>query len=171
MKYANNEFQSSEPLLAGAAAKELGVGIQTLHFYEQQGLIPHPLRAAASGYRLYTPAIMERVRFVRKAQALGFSLEEIKEILGLAQKGMSPCGRVQAALAEKLLEVDRRLKELADFRSELAALIEQSVKLSRHAAGAQVCSIVEESIPLSLNPVSIPTFSRNKRKRKKVSVN
>ncbi|HXG86052.1 MAG TPA: heavy metal-responsive transcriptional regulator [Pyrinomonadaceae bacterium] len=125
MKSANSEIQSTQPMLAGGAAKELGIGIQTLHFYEQQGLIPQPPRAA-SGYRLYTTAIMERVRFVRKAQALGFSLEEIKEILGLAQKGTSPCGRVQAALAEKLLEVDRRLKELADFRSELAALIEQS---------------------------------------------
>lgn len=159
-----------QPMLAGIAAKELGIGIQTLHFYEQQGLIPHPPRAA-SGYRLYTPEIMERVRFVRKAQALGFSLDEIKEILGLAQKGTSPCGRVQAALAEKLVVVDQRLKELADFRSELAALIEQAAELSSHEASAQVCSIVEESMPLPANPVSMPTFSPNKRKRRKISVN
>ena len=170
MTTAKNEFQSTQPMLAGAAAKKLGIGIQTLHFYEQQGLIPHPPRSR-SDYRLYTPAIMERVRFVRKAQALGFSLEEIKEILGLAQKGTSPCGRVQAALAEKLLEVDRRLKELAEFRSELAALIEQSVELSKHDASAQVCSIVEESMSLTANPVSMPTFSPNKRKRRKISVN
>ncbi len=155
-----------EPMLAGAAAKELGIGIQTLHFYEQQKLIPHPPRAA-SGYRLYTPEIMERVRFVRKAQALGFSLDEIKEILGLAQKGTSPCGRVQAALAEKLVVVDQRLKELADFRSELAALIEQAAELSSHEASAQVCSIVEESMPLPANPVSMPTFSLASGNRRK----
>ncbi len=104
---------------AGQAAKELGVGVQTLHFYEEQGMIPRPPRTE-SGYRLYTPEIIERVRFIRKAQALGFSLDEIKEILGLAKRGASPCGTVQRALAEKLREVDRRLEDLRGFRAELA---------------------------------------------------
>ena len=151
-------------LLAGEAAKELGVGVQTLHFYEQQGLIPRPPRSQ-SGYRIYTPEIVGRVRFIRKAQGLGFSLDEIKEILGLAKRGTSPCGTVQRALAEKLREVDRRLEELRGFRAELAALIEQSVELSKHEAGAQVCSIVEEASPLPLSSITKPTFSR-KRPRK-----
>lgn len=149
---------------AGQAAKVLGVGIQTLHFYENEGIIPHPPRSR-SGYRLYTPEIMERVRFIRKAQAIGFSLNEIKEIIALAQKGTSPCGRVQAALAGKLNEVDRRLKELGDFRNELAALIEQAVELSTHKGQAQVCSIVEEALPLSINPIGTPTFSPKHRRR------
>lgn len=152
-------------MLAGAAAKELGIGIQTLHFYEQQGLIPRPPRTR-SGYRVYTPEIVERVRFVRKAQALGFALDEIKGILALAQKGTSPCGRVQAALGEKLNEVDRRLKELSDFRAELASLIEQSVELSCHEADAQVCSIIEEAAPLTANPVGKPAFSPKNRNQK-----
>lgn len=151
-------------LLAGEAAKELGVGVQTLHFYEQQGLIPRPPRSQ-SGYRIYTPEIVGRVRFIRKAQGLGFSLDEIKEILGLAKRGTSPCGTVQRALAEKLREVDRRLEELRGFRAELAALIEQSVELSKHEAGAQVCSIVEEASPLPLSSITKPTFPR-KRPRK-----
>lgn len=151
-------------MLAGEAAKELGVGVQTLHFYEQQGLIPRPPRSQ-SGYRIYTPEIVGRVRFIRKAQGLGFSLDEIKEILGLAKRGTSPCGTVQRALAEKLREVDRRLEELRGFRAELAALIEQSVELSKHEAGAQVCSIVEEASPLPLSSITKPTFSR-KRPRK-----
>lgn len=173
--YYNNmdfvkEFGGEQNMLAGAAAKELGIGIQTLHFYEQQGLIPRPPRTTA-GYRVYTPEIVERVRFVRKAQALGFSLDEIKEILALAQKGTSPCGRVQAALGEKLNEVDRRLKELSDFRAELASLIEQAAELSSHGAEAQVCSIVEESSPLPANPIAKPALSAGKRRRKKASVN
>lgn len=168
MKSITNEFGSGRGILAGEAAKELEVGIQTLHFYEQQGLIPHPPRSRSS-YRLYTPEIIERVRFIRKAQALGFSLEEIKEIFGLAQKGTSPCGRVQAALAEKLNEVDRRLKELSDFRVELAALIAQSAELSSHEAEAQVCSIVEEASPLSANPVSLPPFSNKQSRRRQSS--
>lgn len=150
-------------MLAGEAAEELGVGVQTLHFYEQQGLIPRPPRSA-SGYRLYTPEIVERVRFIRKAQALGFSLDEIKEILGLAKRGTSPCGRVQAALREKLGEVDRRLEELRGFRAELAALVEQAAELSAHESGAQVCSIVEEAQPLPLSSVAKPALSCRKRR-------
>lgn len=152
---------SARGMLAGEAAKELGVGVQTLHFYEQQRLIPRPPRSQSS-YRLYTPEIIERVRFIRKAQALGFSLDEIKEILGLAQRGTSPCGTVQRALAEKLREVDRRLEELRGFRAELAALIEQSVELSKHEAGAQVCSIVEEASPLPISSITKPKFLRKR---------
>lgn len=149
-------------MLAGAAAKALGVGVQTLHFYEQQGLIPPPARSA-SGYRLYTPEIIERVRFIRKAQALGFSLDEIGEILGLAKKGASPCARVQAALREKLSEVDRRLEELREFRAELAILIAQSSELSAREPGAQVCSIVEEAPPLPISAIIKPTISQRRR--------
>ncbi len=145
-------------MLAGEAAKALGVGVQTLHFYEQQGLIPRPPRSQV-GYRLYSPEIIEQVRFIRKAQALGFSLEEIIEILGLARSGSSPCGRVQAALTEKLREVDRRLEELRDFRAELASLIEQAAELSTHES--EVCPIVEEAAPL---PVSVVTKSALMRK-------
>ncbi len=148
-------------MLAGQAAKELGVGVQTLHFYEEQGMIPRPPRTE-SGYRLYTPEIIERVRFIRKAQALGFSLDEIKEILGLAKRGASPCGTVQRALAEKLREVDRRLEDLRGFRAELAALIEQSAELSKHEAGTQVCSIVEEAPPLHLSSITKPTLSQKR---------
>lgn len=148
-------------MLAGEAAEAVGVGVQTLHFYERQGLIPRPPRSE-SGYRLYTPEIVARVRFIRKAQALGFSLDEIKEILGLATKGASPCGRVQARLAEKLGEVDRRLEELRGFRAELAALIAQAAELSTHEAEAQVCSIVEEAPPLPISSIIKPALSRKR---------
>jgi len=149
-------------MLAGEAAKAIGVGIQTLHFYEQQGLIPPPPRSEG-GYRIYTPEVVERVRFIRKAQALGFSLEEVKEIFGLVRKGSSPCGRVQTKLAEKLQEVDRRLEELRGFRAELASLVNQAAELSRHEAEAGVCSIVEEARPLSVSSLIKPPLSRKRR--------
>ena len=157
--------QWGERMLAGEAAKLLGVGVQTLHFYEQQGLIPHPPRSA-SGYRLYTPPIMERLQFIRKAQTLGFSLEEIKEILELAKRGTSPCGTVQKSLAEKLEAVDRRLEELHNFRSELAALVRQAPKLSANEAGGQVCSIVEEAPDMNLTPFTGKKLSSGKERRK-----
>lgn len=143
---------------AGEAANAAGVGIQTLHFYERQGLISRPPRSR-SGYRLYSPEIVEQVHFIRKAQALGFSLDEIKEILELARKGTSPCGRVQAALAEKMAEVDRRLEELRSFRVELASLIKQAHVVSAHKNDARVCSIVEEAPPLPVTAVTRPKLS------------
>jgi DNA-binding transcriptional MerR regulator len=148
-------------MLAGEAAKVLGVGIQTLHFYEQQGLVPHPPRSEG-GYRIYTQEIVERVRFIRKAQALGFSLDEVKEIFGLVRGGSSPCGRVQAKLAEKLQEVDRRLEELHGFRAELASLVNQAAELSTHEAEAGVCSIVEEAPPLPVSSLIKPPLSRKR---------
>lgn len=142
-------------LLAGEAAKQLGIGVQTLHFYEREGLIPPPDRSH-SGYRLYTPELVERVGFIKKAQALGLPLDEIKEILRLAEHGACPCGHVQAALAEKLTEVDRRLRELRTFRRELAALIERSAELSAQGEEARICSIVERAPAPRLNVPTVP---------------
>jgi DNA-binding transcriptional MerR regulator len=146
-------------MLAGEVAQALGIGVQTLHFYERERLISPPPRSEG-GYRIYTPEIVERVRFIRKAQALGFSLGEIKEIFGLVRTGSSPCGRVQAKLAEKLEEVDRRLKELHGFRDELASLVANAAELSKRGAEAGVCSIVEEAPPLPASSILKPSLSR-----------
>lgn len=129
--------------LAGEVARSLGIGVQTLHYYEREGLIPPPRRTEA-GYRLYTEELVGRVRFIRKAQALGLPLEEIREVFSLSERGSSPCGRVQAALAAKLAEVDERLRELRGFRDELARLIRQAPAFER-AGGTAVCAIVEEA--------------------------
>ena len=135
-------------LRAGQAAAELGVGVQTLHYYEREGLIPAPPRSDA-GYRLFPPDLMERLRFIRRAQALGLSLAEVRETLDLAAIGESPCGRVQAALAERLREVDERLAQLSAFRNQLADLVAHAPTLRRDAPAGGLCSIVENAEPLS----------------------
>jgi hypothetical protein len=84
----------------------------------------------------------------------------VKEIFGLVRGGSSPCGRVQAKLAEKLQEVDRRLEELRGFRAELASLVNQAAELSTHEAEAGVCSIVEEAPPLPVSSLIKPPLSR-----------
>lgn len=156
----------AEALRAGQAAAKLGVGVQTLHYYERERLIPNPPRSPA-GYRLYPPALVERLRFIRRAQALGLSLGEIRETLDLAEIGESPCGRVQAALAARLEEVDRRLEELTSFRRQLADLIANAPTLTGGAATARVCSIVEGAEPVEGgNPAlmgSIPRRTRSSR--------
>ena len=140
--------QPMKRLLVGEVARAVGVSVQTLHYYEREGVIPPPARTA-SGYRQFDADVIERVRFIRKAQALGLPLDEIKHVLSLAARGTSPCGRVQAALAEKLADVDRRLAELQSFRDELAHLTERAQRSAATGDAAQICAIVESSAPMT----------------------
>src|SRR5215472_9395831 len=94
------ELNKNENLLKiGPVAKATGVGVQTLHYYERVGLLPKPERSAAN-YRLYSPVVVRRVRFIKKAQAIGLTLEETREILDLKDHGRAPCRKV-AELGEK----------------------------------------------------------------------
>ncbi len=97
--------EGQESLRVGAVAKAAGVGVQTLHYYERLGLLPKPERTAAN-YRLYSPEAIRRVRFIKKAQAVGLTLEETKQILDLKARGRAPCRKV-AELGEKhFAEID-----------------------------------------------------------------
>lgn len=149
-------------MLAGDVARSLGIGVQTLHFYEREGLIAPPPRSQA-GYRLYTAELVERVRFIRKAQALGLPLSEIHDVLRLADRGDCPCGHVQRALADKLREVDVRLRELRTFRDELATLVQRAPRLSARGSRAKVCAIVEEAPSATAAGVVAVPLARRRR--------
>ncbi len=87
--------EPKKPLLIGQVAKLAGVKSDTVRFYERTGLLPRPTRTAA-GYRVYDEAATRQLRFVKKAQALGFSLDEIRRILNLRGGGRKTCDRVLA---------------------------------------------------------------------------
>jgi DNA-binding transcriptional MerR regulator len=147
-------------MLAGGVARKLGIGVQTLHYYEREELIPPPPRTEG-GYRIYDRELVERVSFIRKAQALGLPLGEIRDVLRLAEHGACPCGRVQRVLADKLADVDRRLRELRSFRRDLAALVGRSSELSAHSDDARICAIVEEAtVPAVRAPATRPLARR-----------
>lgn len=150
-------------LRAGQAAGELGVGVQTLHYYEREGLIPAPPRSE-TGYRLYPAELMERLRFIRRAQALGLSLADIKETLDLAAIGESPCGRVQNALAERLREVDHRLEQLSAFRDQLASLVASAPTLRGEGPRQGLCAIVDNAEPIPGNAVENAPLARRARR-------
>jgi DNA-binding transcriptional MerR regulator len=117
----------AEPLLrAGELATRAGVGVQTLHYYERLGLLPQPNRSGAN-YRLYPPTYLRQVQFIKKAQALGFSLDEIKEILDLREQGDAPCRCVSDTGKKHLEELDARIGALQAFRRSLAALDQRLV--------------------------------------------
>ena len=136
--------ESQESLKVGAAAKAAGVGLQTLHYYERLELLPKPKRSAAN-YRLYSPETIRRVRFIKKAQALGLTLEETKQILDLKDHGREPCRKV-AELGEKhLQEIDGRLAQLRAYRRALAQAVSGWPKKNlseRHCAG-EFCDLIE----------------------------
>jgi MerR family transcriptional regulator, copper efflux regulator len=136
--------RDDDSLKVGAVAKAAGVGVQTLHYYERVGLIPKAKRSAAN-YRLYAPELIRRVRFIKKAQGLGLTLEETREILDLKDHGRAPCGKV-AELGEKhFAEIDARLAKLRAYRRALAHALNEWRKENmtvRECAG-EFCDLIE----------------------------
>ena len=131
-------------LKIGELAARAGVGVQTLHYYERLGLLPNPDRSA-SNYRLYPPDALRRVQFIKKAQALGFTLEEIKEILGLREQGRAPCRCVADVGKKHLQELDTHIAALQEFRRALAAVVpkwEKETSRQRKCAG-EFCDLIE----------------------------
>lgn len=120
----------------GQAAKESGVNVETLRYYEQMGLIAQPPRPA-QGYRRYPPETVRRVRFVKRAQQLGFTLEEIRRLLSLADG--ETCGTARALAEEKLALVEARIADLQRMRKTLKELVLQCAA----RRGKVACPIIE----------------------------
>ncbi len=98
------------------------VGIDTVRYYERQGLLPEPSRQA-SGYRRYDQSDVARLRFVRRAKALGFTLVEIRELLTLSTRPEDDMGSLKAAATAKLSDVESKLTELTRIRDGLRTLV------------------------------------------------
>lgn len=143
----------SQGTFIGQLARAAGINVQTVRYYERLGLLPRPQRTAA-GYRVYPSETTFRLRFIKQAQALGFSLEEVKEILRLKYDGRSPCECVRGLLEGKLKRVEREMATLVSFRRELRKTLARSKRLPHlpHSASA-ICPIIQ-----------IQPSTRNKRK-------
>lgn len=107
----------------GQLAKRAGVPIDTVRYYERNGILPAPERQA-SGYRAYDERDVERLRFLRRAKALGFTLVEIRDLLALSASRDDDMAGLKATASEKLADVERKLAELGRIRDGLSALIE-----------------------------------------------
>jgi DNA-binding transcriptional MerR regulator len=108
----------------GSLARRSGVPAATIRYYESIGLLAVPLRRE-NGYRVYTGDFLLELRFVRRAQALGFTLDSIREILALRRRGASPCQRVVTLAIARLSLLDDQIAELLALRACLAAEIEE----------------------------------------------
>src|ERR687894_334699 len=137
-----DEEEGRRMLKIGDVSKRSGIGIEALRFYEKSGLLDRPSRTF-SGYRVYGAEVLERLAFIKRAQALGFSLEEIRRIVDDARKGESPCDEVREIVRHRMEELDERLRELQRHRRELKRTLEEWDKIGR--APGHICGLIEGS--------------------------
>ena len=133
----------------GQLASEIGITSQAVRFYERSGLIQEPGRTEA-GYRQYGPADLKRLRFIRQAKELGFTLTEIGSMLRMHDAGQAPCTEVIAIAERHLDEVEAEIRRLQRFRRQLSdALTEWRKVKTRRVAGGAICELIERSFDRS----------------------
>lgn len=111
-------------LTIGKLAKQIGVGVETLRYYERRGLL-QPQRRAGSGYRQYSRDDHRRLRFIRRAQTLGFSLDEVAELLSLRDRPGESAADVKLLAREKIEDIEMRIRDLKRMKSALGKLEKQ----------------------------------------------
>lgn len=124
----------------GELAGRLAINPKTIRYYEGIGLLPEPPRTA-SGYRLYDEDDVERLTFIKTAQRLGITLDEIREILAFRDRGDRPCEYVRSVLRREVADLDRRLAELTALRDELVRLEDLADRLPESGPG--VCRLID----------------------------
>jgi DNA-binding transcriptional MerR regulator len=105
-------------LKIGELAKQTSLAVGTLRYYSELGLLV-PVQRGENGYRYYSQNAKQQVQFIKKAQALGFTLEEIKQILYVRNRGEEPCNLVQSLLDNKIEQLETQIKQMALFKAEL----------------------------------------------------
>lgn len=135
-------------LLIGEVAKRTGFPAPTIRYYEEVGLLRKPSRAE-SGYRSYSSKTIDELLFVKKAQALGFSLDEIAEILKLSRSGQKPCERVLAISHTHLETIETRIRELQKLRYYLAAEITKWDRQGTAVTCDGLCQFISDAAPES----------------------
>lgn len=128
-------------LTIGQVARQAGVGVEAIRFYERKGLIARPERPA-SGYRRYPLETVTRIRFLKQAKRLGFTLEEAAELLALRVEKGCACDEVQARAQVKLAAVKARLRELEAMRATLERLI-QACKRRKPTSACPILEAIE----------------------------
>ena len=135
----------TQGLHIGKVAGETGFGIHAIRFYEREGLLKKPIRSEG-GYRLFDRDSVSDLKFIRRAQKLGFSLNEIRELLVLRRTCSDECFHVRDLLKQKLDRVKEKISDLARLESELKAALRkcnQDLKRSKNKV-ERSCPVLEE---------------------------
>lgn len=124
----------------GEIAKLSGVGIETIRFYEREGLLPEPERRP-SGYRVYDGSCIERLEYIRRAKELGFALGEIRDLLELSYVAGSNCGHIRQRAEAKIADIESRVRSLKRMKSGLLKIVQRC----RTKHGGDDCPLVLKS--------------------------
>ncbi|HUZ12026.1 MAG TPA: helix-turn-helix domain-containing protein [Caulobacteraceae bacterium] len=124
-------------LTIGRLAAQAGVNLETVRYYERIGLMPEPERSAA-GHRSYLPEHRVRLAFIRRARQLGFRLDEVRALIGLAEPGRQSCAEVKALASNHLDEIQAKIADL----TRLEVVLSQAVRRCGDGA-APVCPVIE----------------------------
>ena len=140
----------------GELARQAGVANSLVRYYEEIDLLPAAARAE-NGYRVYGQADVERLQFIQRAKALDFSLEEIKEILGLRERGEAPCAYVINQISTKIDEVERKIAVLTHLKAELVQLQAEATRLPLTDIEAKscVCHLIENQRLITPDEIEI----------------
>jgi len=147
-----------EGLSIGKLSDRVGLSNPTIRYYEKLGLLDSPQRNA-SGYRIYSEADEERLKFIQKAKRFGLSLQEIKQLITVRQNGTPPCGELKQMIQKQIAQLDQQLQELWEFREELKKKYEQmesamaspvpagniadNVEISEEICQGKICGLIE----------------------------
>lgn len=130
-------------LKIGELSEITDVSTQTIRYYERVGVLPEPERAE-NGYRRYDQTDVARLRFVRSARALDFSLDDIEEILDLRDQGTAPCSYIMGLMDERISVIDDRIRELERLRDELTRLHQAGIQMPEDVRMKEcVCHLIE----------------------------
>lgn len=166
------EFEK-EVLLIGELAELTKVSRDTLRHYERKGVLPRPNRSP-KGYRLYSTKTLERVGMIRRALAVGFTLDELARILAERERGNAPCRAVHTFAVRKLEEVNNRLKEVEEMRNELQNLVgDWDKQLTENEKGEPIhlldnLTITPKDNAQNRSKKSFGNFRRQKNKGKQI---
>lgn len=148
----------------GEVAKRSDIAVVTLRFYESRGLI-EPAGRTASGYRLYDDSVFERLAFVKKSQAVGFTLDQIAWIIAEAREGRRPCAEVRKMARQRLNELDEKLAELRRYRRDLKRTLDawdrEGVK------EGMICGLIEGLDAAAVRPLTGRSGRRQPAERRK----
>jgi DNA-binding transcriptional MerR regulator len=137
-----------DQLFIGALAKQAGVNPKTIRYYEAVGVLP-PAQRGENRYRLYPKETIELLQFITKAKALGFTLSEIKDIVGVRRQGHQPCAHVRSLVEQKIVDLDQMLADFVTVRKRLKRLLVGWKERARqHGSEGVVCPHIEgEPLP------------------------
>jgi DNA-binding transcriptional MerR regulator len=149
MNEAAGASETGELLKIGEVARRAGVGVETLRFYERSGLLDHPARTEG-GYRLYDAEALKTLEFIKRAQALGFTLDEIKRIIAESRAGQRPCAEVRETVRRRLAELDEQMAQIRRYRDALATTLDQWDE--KGFADGDFCGLIESADLSAVKP-------------------